>query len=133
MEATVTKKRGRPPKAEKKPTLDGKKTRRAVAKAPVAKNGKAKKDEEGFKVGERALPGMEDANERIKPLDDECQRFLSERDKKKNAKEEMDTIRGTIGELLKEHDRESYVVNGEKFFIEPGVPEVKVKKVSQRG
>ncbi len=112
--------------------------RRVVASraAKPSKNGKAKAKSAGpgkFDPKQPTLPTMEDVDKRIPELTDECQRCLGFRDKRRSAKVDQEESLDKIGELLKQHDVDQYVVNGEKFFIEPGAPAVKILKVKQNG
>lgn len=119
--------------ARRKKPVEKKATPRTEVARRTAKTTKAAKNEEPFKPGDQALPGMEDMNQRIPQLDDECHRCLGYRDARKIAKVDEDESLGKIGELLKEHGRDYYVVNGNKFFEEPGSPSIKIVKVKQNG
>lgn len=112
--------------------------KKAVASAPVkaSSNGKAKTKSAGpgkFDVKQPPLDGMEDVDERVPALDEECQRYLGFKDAQKTAKVDGDTSAEKIGDLLKEHNLDQYVVNGKKFYIEPGAPAVKCVNVKQNG
>jgi hypothetical protein len=76
---------------------------------------------------------MEDVDSRIPVLTDECQVYLAVRDRKRQAKLDMEESLDKIGKLLHENDLNLYVVNGEKFYEEPGSPSIKVVKVRQNG
>lgn len=112
--------------------IPGKKGRRGSAKKE-ADEAKAAGQSEKFATNQPPIKGMEDVDERIPELDDECQRFLSECDKRASAKQTADEHRQKIGELLKEHGLDLYKLNGKKFYIEPGTPQVKVVKLNQKG
>lgn len=99
----------------------------AKKKAAVAANsGK-------FAPDQPPIKGLEDVDERVKALDDECQAMLAARDKRISLKADIDDRKQKIAELLHEHDLECYIVAGNKFYIEPGVEAVKVAKVNQKG
>ena len=79
------------------------------------------------------LEGMEDADSRIPALEEQCQRILANRDKRRSLKEDIDEDLGTVGELLHKNELDLYIVAGNKFFVEPGRESVKIKKVNQKG
>lgn len=121
----------KPRKRAGRPAKDG-----AAAKGKAEANGSVKMaagTTDDDDPNQPPLPGMEDVNQRIPELTDECQRVLGAADKQKSAKTEKDTALGRVGELLKRHDREHYTVNGKKFYIEPGAPSVKMVNVKQNG
>lgn len=100
----------------------------------------AKKDKDlkgagtgAFAANQPPLDAMKDVDECIKELTDECQRYLSEKDKQGTAKAQAEEHSEKIGELLKKHGLDFYTVNGKKFYIEPGSPSVKCVNVKQKG
>lgn len=116
------------------------KNRKKVAEAPVAKsNGKAKTKagtksagSSKFDRSQPVIAGMEDVDERIPALEEMCQRAIANNEAKASAAQDMAEDLEKIGELLKEHDLDCYIVAGKKFFIEPGEPHVKMLKVKQQ-
>lgn len=109
-------------------------TGKARRKAPKAStNGKAAGQSAKFAPNQPPISGMEDVDERIEVLDEECQRFLSIKDQQRSLKEDEGESRQKIGDLIKEHGLELYKLNGMKFWIEPGTPTVKVTKLNQKG
>lgn len=107
--------------------LPKKKTaKKAAAIKKAGNNGK-------FAPDQPPIAGMEDVDERVKELDEECQKMLAARDKRGTLKMEIDDLKQNIGAMLHKHDLDCYIVAGNKFFIEPGVEAVKVAKVNQKG
>ena len=86
-----------------------------------------------FSPDQPPITGMEDTDERVPELEEECQALLAERDKRSSLKISIDERKQNIGKMLHKHDLECYIVAGNKFFIEPGVEAVKVSKVNQKG
>jgi hypothetical protein len=128
--ATDTKKKGRK-------SSSGKPRRRVVASRPkpeASSNGEAKAKSAGpgkFDPAQKPLDTMEDVDERVPELDEECDRYLAADEKRKSSKVERDETAGRIGDLLKEHNLACYILKGKKFYIEPGTPSVKVTKVKR--
>lgn len=118
---TATKKRKTTPRGKK-----------AMPRKEVARRKSAGQSDK-FAANQPPITGLEDVDERIESLDEECQLYLSEADKKKAAKQSADEALQKIGELLKEHGLDLYKLNGQKFYIEPGTPTVKVVKLNQKG
>lgn len=120
----------------KKPGLTKKHTPRRKAlrspkKKPTVEKPTKAAGQGDYATNQKVL--VPDADERIPELDEACQRFLSEQDKRTAAKQAADEQRQAIGELLKQHDLNLYKMNGKKFYIDPGTPQVKVVKLNQKG
>lgn len=110
--------------------------KKVAKKTPKAKTGDETKSagQSGkFAENQPPLAGAEDTDERISELDELCKRVLANSAKRKSLKEETDDHLEQIGQLLKDNDLELYIMQGEKFFIEPGVSKVTHKKVQQKG
>lgn len=109
------------------------KRRKIVAQKPA--KGKAKTKSAGpgkFAVQQKPLESMQDVDERIPALDEECQRYFANKDKIRSGREGQEESLDKIGDLLKEHELDCYILNGKKFYIEPSKSTVKVKKVKQQ-
>jgi hypothetical protein len=121
----------RPRKRAGQSKRSGKARRRQTPNASA--NGHAKKAGQSgkFATNQPAITGMEDTDERIKELDDECQRYFAAKDKQTDGKSEEELAAEKIGKLLHEHNLDLYVLNGKKFYLEPGVEKVKCVKVKQ--
>jgi len=129
--ATKTKKRP----AKKASKKSGPPRRRPVAQKPST-NGKAKSKSAGtakFDPKQKPLDSMEDVDEKIPELDDECQRYLAACDTHEGASEDMKSSLDKIGDLIKKHELDLYKHSGRRFFWEPGSPQVKCKKLNQGG
>lgn len=97
-------------------------------------NGKVKGAGPGkFAPNQPPLEAMKDVDERIPALDEECQRYFANKDKQIAGREGMEESLDKVGELLKENNLDCYILNGKKFYIEPGSPSVKCVKVKQKG
>jgi hypothetical protein len=122
--AVATKPR-RPSSKKKKP---------ASAKRPAkpGKNGKMKAAGPGkFAAEQKPLASMEDVDERIPALDEKCQKAIADRERQRSAAQDFAEDLEEIGELLKEHNLECYIISGKKFVPVPGEPTVKIYKVKQ--
>lgn len=83
-----------------------------------------------FAPGQKSL--VEDADERVPEIEEQCQRYFSSRDSILSAKEEGEEALHKVGEMLHEHNLDCYILNGKKFCLEPSRETVKVKKVKQQ-
>lgn len=110
-------------------------TKKAAKKTPTAKTGNLKVagNNGKFAPDQPPIKGLEDVDERVKELDEECQKMLAARDKRVLLKQEIDDQKQNIAQLLHKHDLDCYIVAGNKFFLEPGVEAVKVAKVNLKG
>lgn len=102
----------------------------AGIEVPPEKTAGAKAD---FAPNQPPIKGLEDTDERIPELEDLCQSVLAMEEKRKSLKLDRDEALESIGDLLSERDLNLYICNGQKFFVEPGSPTVKHKKVNQAG
>lgn len=118
------------------------KNRKKVAEAPVATNGEATNGKVGRKRGgdkfaadQPTLPteDMKKTNEKIKPLEDACQKVLSTEAKINEMKTTLRETNEAIGSLLEEHDLKSYIINGEQFFKKPSGERVVHNKLKLNG
>lgn len=108
--------------------------RKPVAKKEV-KKGKTKTKAAGpgkFDVKQKPIDTMQDVDERVPALDEECQRYFAEKDKTISGREGQAESLDKIGDLLKEHNLDCYILNGKKFFFEASKATVKVKKVKNQ-
>lgn len=107
------------------------------ARKPKAEKDAATSDQAGqsgnFASNQPPIKGMEDTDERIPELEEACQAALMYDEQKKNAKKSKDEQYEKIGNLLNEHSLKLYILNGKKFYIEPGGPSVKCVNVKQNG
>lgn len=137
MAKTATKRKaGKTAKGAKKSAKPVTSARRRPSGNKASTNGKAGIKSAGpgkFDPKQPPLPEMADVDERIPALDDKCQEYLAAVDKKGVASDDMKESLDKVGDLLKKHDLDQYVLNGKKFFIEPGSPSVKCKNVSMNG
>lgn len=79
------------------------------------------------------MTGLEDTDERIPDLEEACHGVLAIKEQRKGLKEDLDGKLQTIEELLAQNQMDCYIVAGNKFYVEPGTPHVKVSKVNQKG
>ncbi len=121
MTTTVVRKESKP--REKKATPKKEVARRVAAKTV---------DGDQFAPDQQPLPTMEDVDERIESLDEECQQYFSARDSILSGREATEEALDHIGDLLRQHGLDCYILNGKKFYIEPAKATVKVKKVKQQ-
>lgn len=119
--ATATKRKTPSPRAARKA---------AGVEVPPEKTGGTKAD---IAPNQPPIAGMEDTDERIPELEELCQSVLSMEEKRKSLKIDRDEALESIGDLLTKKDLNLYICNGQKFFVEPGSPQVKHKKVNQAG
>lgn len=106
----------------------------AVAKKTPQTKAAVRKTGGGFAAPDQPpLVGMEDTNERIGVLDQVCQEVLAIKEQRKSLKEDLDEKLQLIEEHLDANGLDCYIVAGNKFYVEPGTPHVKVSKVQQRG
>lgn len=110
-------------------------TKRRKPIAITKAKGKAKTKAAGpgkFDVSQKPLDTMQDVDERVPALDEECQKYFANKDKILSGREGQEESLDKIGDLLKEHNLDCYILNGKKFYIEPSKSTVKVKKVKQQ-
>lgn len=107
--------------------------KKAAKKTPRAKTGAVAGQSEKFAPNQPPIGGLEDTDERIGELDELCQQVIANSESRRSLKQDTDSALEEIGQLLDEHDLDCYIMQGEKFFIEPGVKSVKHKKIQQKG
>lgn len=130
---TVKRKARKEPKAKKNTPRDPKSARKAVA-STEGEDEKPKTAGQGdFAPNQPLIKGFEDVDERITELDEECQRYLSAKERQKDAKQEADEAAEEIVTLIHKHELTHYKLNGKKFYIEPGAESVKCGNVEQKG
>jgi hypothetical protein len=118
--ATKTKKRAQ------RRTSSGKPRRKA---AKPSTNGEKTAGQGDFASEQQPL--IPDADERIPELDEACQRVLAAKDQRKSAKADEDEALGEVADLIHKHNLTCYMLNGKKFYIEPGAESVKVVNVKR--
>jgi len=122
MAKTATKRRKAAKRIQTGAATAGSNGSASIASAPADK----------FAPNQKPLDTMEDVDERIPALEEACQRVLADREKKNSLGESVREGLGEIGKLLKEHERECYIVAGKKFVPVAGQPTVKIFKVKQQ-
>lgn len=107
----------------------------AAKKTPKAKTGELSVAGQSgkFAADQPPIGGLEDTDLRIPELDELCKGVLANSEKRRGLKQDTDDFLEEIGKLLDENDLDCYIMQGEKFFIEPGVKSVKHKKIQQKG
>lgn len=96
-------------------TATRKRKKAGQSKRPTKKAGQSGK----FATNQPAIKGMEDTDERIPALDDECQRYFAAKDKQATAKHDEELAAEKIGKMLHEHKLDLYVLNGKSFTWNP--------------
>lgn len=124
MVATATKKRNTKKATKRRPVAS-----RAAKPAASKAAGQSNK----FATEQPPIKGMEDTDERIAELEEECQRHMAAKDKQSIGKTDEGEAAGKITNLLKKHDLNLYIFQGKKYYIEPGAESLKCVKVKQKG